>query len=203
MNRYYLIILLLFCFNLQAQVIAKIDYLVGNVTINGVVPDGPLTLQVGDVVVASPKLKPKKTGSFVRIIFNNGDKLGISKGKVVIEEYSKKQSIFGLIRGKIFNYAKPGLDRKLKIKSRNVSLAVRGTKYMVDETDKETYVCVCEGEVVATKGGRKASIKAGYDLHIKPGKPINQSVEASEAMIKMVGDAFVSLGEPVVTPSNP
>lgn len=198
MNRYIPLILVFFSLNLQAQVIAKIDSVVGKVLVNGVEP-ALLTLQVGDVVEALEKLKPKKTASFVRIIYNNGDKLGISKGKVVIEKYDKQESVLGLIRGRIFNYAKPGLERKLKINSRNVALGVRGTKYMVDESAEETYVCVCEGEVVATKGGRSSSIKAGYDLHVLPGKPINQSIEAKAMMITTVSDGFILLGEPVVS----
>jgi hypothetical protein len=198
MNRYIPLLLIFFSFNLHAQIIAKIDSIVGEVVVNGIENPDVLSLQVGDIVEAKAKLKPKKTGSFVRIIFNNGDKLGVSDGKIIIEEFNKKQSVFSLIRGRIFNYAKPGLKRKLKIKSRNVALGVRGTKYMVDESKKETYVCVCEGEVEATKGGRTSSIKAGYDLHVLPGKPINQSVEASKMIIKMVSDGFILLGEPVV-----
>ena len=180
-----------------AKPIAKINFLRGEASINGQPVTFPNSLQVGDVIKAWPKTKPKKTGSFVRIVFNNGDKVGLSDGSMVIEEYDKKQSIFGLLKGKFFNYAKPGLDRKLTIKSRNVSVAVRGTKYMIEEKETESYICVCEGEVIATKGGRSSSIKAGMDLHVLPGKPIRQSVEASADMIKMVSNNFALLGEPV------
>ncbi|MFT6604807.1 MAG: ferric-dicitrate binding protein FerR (iron transport regulator), partial [Bacteriovoracaceae bacterium] len=172
-------------------------FLRGEVLVNGKVSGIPRVLNEGDIIEARPLMKPKKTGSFVRITFKNGDKIGLSKAKMVIEKFNKSQSSFSLLKGKFFNYAKPGLERKITVKSRNVSLGVRGTKYMIDEQEDESYVCVCEGEVVATKGGRESSIKAGYDLHIKPGKPINQSVEASAAMITMISENFETLGEPV------
>lgn len=186
----------------SSEPIAKITFLRGAATVNGEPARFPNALYVGDKIVAFPKTKPKKTGSFVRITFNNGDKIGLSNGSMVIEKLDKMQSVFGLIKGRLFNYAKPGQERKVTIKSRNVSLAVRGTKYMIEEKEDESYICVCEGEVVATKGGRESSVKAGFDLHVKPGKPINQSVEATEVMLKMVADNFKLMGEPVTLPTR-
>lgn len=197
MKLLFIILISIFSFEVLADGIAKIDFLRGEVLVNGKIVGVPTILNEGDTIEARSKMKPKKTGSFVRITFKNGDKVGLSKAKMVIEKFNKKQSTISLLKGKFFNYAKPGLERKLEVKSRNVALGVRGTKYMIDEKESESYVCVCEGEVVATKGGRSSSIKAGYDLHIKPGKPINHSVEASEAMIKMISENFQTLGEPV------
>ncbi len=184
-------------FMANAEIIAKVDFIRGNITVNGTTPSFPISLREGDKIKAFPKTKPKKTSSFVRIIFNNGDKVGLSNGEIVLEKINKKESVFGLIRGQFFNYARPGLDRKLKVNSRNVSVGVRGTKYMVEEKPEYSYICVCEGEVQATKGGRSSSVKAGFDLKVLPGKPINQSVEANEVMLKMVTDNFALLGEPV------
>ncbi len=187
----------LLSFQVFAEGIAKIDFIRGEVLVNGKISGIPTVLNEGDSVEARPLLKPKKTGSFVRITFNNGDKIGLSNAKMVIEKFNKSQSTISLVRGRLFNYAKPGLDRKLNIKSRNVSVAVRGTKYMIDEMKDESYICVCEGEVIASKGGRDSSIKAGYDLHIKPGKPINQSIAATSSMIEMISENFETLGEPI------
>ena len=191
------IFLSLFSGQVLADAVAKIDFLRGEALVNGKVVGIPSVLNERDTIEARSILKPKKTGSFVRITFLNGDKIGLSNAKMVIEKLNKEESIFSLVKGKLFNYVKPGLERKVKINSRNVSLGVRGTKYMIEEKSDESYVCVCEGEVVATKGGRSASVKAGYDLHIKPGRPINQSVEATKAMIAMISDNFQTLGEPV------
>ena len=197
MKLLFILFFSVFSFQVLANAIARIDFIRGEALVNGKVVSLPSTLNEGDTIEARPKMKPKKTGSFVRIIFRNGDKIGLTKAKMVIEKFDKTQSTLSLIKGKFFNYAKPGLSRKLTVKSRNVALGVRGTKYMIDEKEDESYVCVCEGEVVATKGGRSSSIKAGYDLHIKPGKPINSSVEASALMIKMISENFQTLGEPV------
>jgi len=197
MKLLFILLSLSFSVAVKAEFIAKVDFVRGNITVNGVNPAFPINLREGDKIRAFPKTKPKKTGSFVRIIFANGDKVGLSNGEIVLEKFNKKESIFGLIKGQFFNYAKPGLDRKLKVNSRNVSLGVRGTKYMIEEKPKYSYICVCEGEVIATKGGRNSSVKAGFDLKVLPGKPINQSIEANAAMLKMVTDNFALLGEPV------
>lgn len=185
--------------HLDAFSAIKVTSLGGTVSADG----KPLKLRsevkIGQKIVAQGKK------SFVTLSFDGESHVRLRNGEMIVQEASKKKTLLGLLKGTLFNFVKPlAKDQKFEIKTKSVSMGVRGTKFMAMSGDDD-YICVCEGEVWAKEEKRKPiwSVKAGEDLKIsRDPKKAHGVVKATAGMMSMASSEFEDMGFPVEMPTS-
>jgi hypothetical protein len=145
--------------------------------------------------------------ALVDILFPEGHHLRLKNGGRLKIKGSEGNlpSRFDLYAGQLFGYfVKNKNAEKIKIETKSVIAGVRGTKYMIEENSKGTYICVCDG-VVAVYATDKPTdfpvrVKAGQDLwarlgggYGKPGETLGRPTTSPD-MSKMTTDEFKAMG---------
>lgn len=140
--------------------------------------------------------------SFVDLTYPEGHRLRLKKNtKVNLAALgTKNASQIDIAIGQVFAYLVKGKKAEnIQIKTKSAVVGVRGTKFLVEESnEKGTYVCVCEGAVNVrglgdhSKDGER-NVKAGQDLWARPGKPMGTPVDSPD-MSKMTTAEFADMG---------
>jgi ferric-dicitrate binding protein FerR (iron transport regulator) len=132
--------------------------------------------------------------SYVEIKFESGHLVRIRNGKSVLKKMNKDQTVFKLIKGKIYSFVK-GLSskQKFKVETSHSSLGVRGTMFMVEANQDKTYLCVCEGSVEAASAQKKNLVKRGEDQFFD-GLAKSSPTKANSMMMKMATEEFRDMG---------
>lgn len=110
-------------------------------------------------------------GSVVKITPNSSlEILKVAKMK------SQEETLFNLVRGSAFFRVDKDKARNVKVKSRTVAFAVRGTEFFVSQAKSDdVWMCVNEGVVAVTTNTVKKAVlvKAGEGVHMPAGKEIS------------------------------
>lgn len=146
-------------------------------------------LNEGDLIEVTGKK------SFVQLRFEDGSQVLQKEGTLTLKKVAKGKTLLSLLKGVIFVYKNPDAESKLNVKTKTASLAVRGTKFYVEETDK-TYLCVCEGTVAARNKFGTVDVTAGEDLYA-PTRQTLEKKDANKMMMKMALEGFDLMGLPV------
>lgn len=114
-------------------------------------------------------------------------------------------SLVEVLKGKLFAFIRnvPKKGKEFKVRTRTAAMGVRGTKFLVLEEEKESYLCVCEGVVEArkkTQPDKLISVNAGFDLSIQEDKVLESPSKASKIMWKIAKNGFEEMGVPIKTP---
>lgn len=162
----------------------------GNVTVNGEQPVKGQMLALGDVLVANGK------SSFFLVQYKDGSRFMIKNGELKVEklDQKKKVSLYHLVKGGLFLFINPKSNRDFGIKTKNVSMAVRGTKFWIKETEEESYLCVCDGIVETSNSAGTKLVKDNQDVRIRDyNAPIEVTIP-SEQMWKLALEGLKELG---------
>jgi hypothetical protein len=152
-------------------------------------------IKEGAEVAEGMELSIPKKGDFVEVKFQNGHLVRFIGAVVKVETLNPKNTLFNLIKGKIFSAIKPLTQNEtFQIKTRRVSFAVRGTKFMVEETKKQSYICVCEGVVVTKSVNAEVEVKKDEDLSLAGAKDELKATVAAKSMIDMTNKVFTEMG---------
>lgn len=113
-----------------------------------------------------------------------------------------------VLKGKLFAFVRkvPEKNQKFEVRTRTAAMGVRGTKFLVLEDEKESYLCVCEGLVAATKKdqpNKSVNVGAGWDLSIQEGKALGEPTKASNMMWEIASKGFEEMGVPIKVPEKP
>lgn len=152
-------------------------------------------IKVGAEIAEGMELSIPKSADYVEVKFQNGHLVRFTGAKVKVETLNPKNTLFHLIKGKIFSIIKPlTQDETFHVKTKRAAFAVRGTKFMVEETKKQSYLCVCEG-VVATKSAKgEVEVKKDEDLSLANAKSELKATYAAKSMIKAANAVFGEMG---------
>lgn len=163
-----------------------------------VVIDGKTILRQGQEFPSGSKIEVLDDKSFVQLEFPDGSIVLMKKG-VSNFRSNQRSMILNLIEGTLFSYVRnKQAKNKLIIKTPVASFGVRGTKYFVTHTKKQSYLCVCEGSVEAKNltTGTKQIVEKGKDLNLDKNK--DQAITiAQDDMMDMAKAGFVDMGFPV------
>lgn len=148
-------------------------------------------IKVGAEIAEGMELSIPKTADYVEVKFQNGHLVRFTGAKVKVETLNPKNTLFHLVKGKIFSAIKPlTQDETFHVKTKRAAFAVRGTKFMIEETKKQSYLCVCEG-VVATKSAKgEVEVKKDEDLSLANAKSELKATYAAKSMLKMANAVF-------------
>jgi ferric-dicitrate binding protein FerR (iron transport regulator) len=163
----------------------------GNVTI-----DGKVMKSQGEKIKQGATVEAKGEYSFIDMRLGDGSLVRLSNGKVVTTSLAPKKSILTLISGKLYNYIQKAAGQSYAVRTKSAVMGVRGTKFMVSEDDKKTYVCVCEGAVEAKKTDKSENvlIKEYEDLDVLKDKSLNKPKKAAQTMVDTVKSVFQDMG---------
>lgn len=171
----------------------------GNVLYNGRPADTGLSLSEHDTL--------RNTGSetsYVDVAFPEGHRIRFRNAHVEFESLGNKLTL-DLSQGKMFPAIQPDTSyrRNVKIKTPQAIMGIRGTKFLVEASQTETYTCVCEGAVTLQRRGfwdsgigREIVVRSGYDFHLYEDRPL-ATPRRNNRMVTITWDEFDDMGYPV------
>lgn len=152
-------------------------------------------IKVGAEIAERMELRIPQKGDFVEVKFQNGHLVRFVGAKVVVETLNPKNTLFNLIRGKIFLVIKPlTQDETFHIKTKRATFAVHGTKFMIEETKKQSSLYVIEGVVAAKSASGEVDVKKDEMLILASAKAKLKTAVASPQLIEMTNKVFTEMG---------
>jgi len=152
-------------------------------------------IKEGAEIAEGMELNIPKKGDFVEVKFQNGHLVRFVGAKVKVETLNPKNTLFNLIKGKIFSAIKPLTQNEtFEVKTRRVAFAVRGTRFFIDESKKNSYLCVCEGVVSAKSAKGEIEVKKDEDLKLSSAEGELKATAASKMMIDTGNTVFKDMG---------
>ena len=137
---------------------------------------------------------PKK-GDYIEIKFQNGHLVRFTEANVKVETLNPKNTLFSLIKGKIFSAIKPLTQGEtFQVKTKRVSFAVRGTKFLIEESKKQSYLCVCDGVVSAKSSKGEVNVAKDEDLTLAKANGELKATLAAKSMMDMTNKVFTEMG---------
>ena len=182
-----LLCFLLFLTQSALAAIGTIGKIHGKVLIDGKVAKLDQKIETNSQVEAQDKK------SFVVIDFFNGSRILLRNGKVNFKGSEGKDSVMDLASGEIFSYLREDVGLTQKVKTKNAVMGVRGTKFYVNESDADTYLCVCDGKVEIKNEKSTALVSKNEDVHASKGQAFSKS-GANAMMQDMAWDEFKEAG---------
>ena len=165
--------------------------------VNGVVMLGEKKLKVGDSVRLGALVDASKKGSFIDLEIPGNGKIRLVGGLMKVKKISTNDSLYELIKGKIFTYFKKDKEeeRQLRILTNEGSFAVRGTKFaVIKEEDYKSILCVCEGEVEAKNNyGVTGIVRSDQEVAFS-GVDRNISSKIQDREMKKLRSVFSKMG---------
>lgn len=186
----------LFSLSLMTTVFAADGFMaVANVSkIHGTAFINKEKIKEGAEIAEGMEVSIPKKGDYIEVKFQNGHLVRFVGAKVKVSKLNPKNTLFELIKGKIFSAIKPLTQNETyQIKTKRASFAVRGTQFMVEEDKKQTYLCVCEGVVNAKAGKGSVDVKKDEDVTIAPKRELKATL-AAQSMIDMAKSVFKDMG---------
>lgn len=152
-------------------------------------------IKVGAEIAERMELRIPQKGDFVEVKFQNGHMVRFVGAKVAVETLNPKNTLFNLIRGKIFSVIKPlTQDETFHIKTKHATFAVHGTKFMIEETKKQSSLYVIEGVVAAKSTSGEIDVKKDEMLILASAKAKLKTAVASPQLIEMANKVFTEMG---------
>ena len=196
MNFKTLVVVLLLSISFLSNAFASGFMQVANVTkIQGTAFINGEKIKEGAEIAEGMELKIPKKMDFVEVKFQNGHLIRFAGAHVKIETLNPKNTLFNLISGKIFSAIKPlTQDETYHLKTKRVSFAVRGTKFMIEENKKQSYICVCDGVVLTKSAKSEVEVKKDEDLTLAKASDELKATVAAKSMINMTNKVFTEMG---------
>ncbi|MBC7539711.1 MAG: FecR domain-containing protein [Bacteriovorax sp.] len=152
-------------------------------------------IKVGAEIAERMELVIPKAGDFVEVKFQNGHLIRFTGATVKVETLNPKNTLFNLLRGKLYSAIKPLTQNEtFEVKTKRVAFAVRGTHFMIEETKKQSYLCVCEGVVSAKSATGEVKVNKDEDLSLATPKSELKATVAAKSMINMTNVVFKDMG---------
>ncbi len=164
--------------------------------LTGEIQFGSQILKAGDQISRAGLIKvaddPKAQ---IDLLYPDGHKLRLkSGGQLVIEGEGKLfAKSLTLLKGQSFiHFLKKPDVKNYKFKTRTAVAGVRGTKFLLEDREGATYLCVCEGTVELSSENIKRSVAAGQDLWSRPGAALGEPKNSPD-MSKQTNKEFESM----------
>ncbi|MBP7653683.1 FecR domain-containing protein [Candidatus Dependentiae bacterium] len=139
--------------------------------------------------------------SYADILFSNGTYIRLKENsKLKLIKTSNKFKL-NLKSGKIFvNVEKLHKNQSFVVFTPVSVVGVRGTKFALETTDRQSYICVCEGIVAVNKKNifnrmfsKDVEVSPDYDLWIKSGYTLKKPAYSPD-MLKATVSEFENMG---------
>lgn len=156
---------------------------------------------MGDKITEGTTVNATGKSSFAQFKFKDGSLVLLREGKLELSQIeNRKNSTLSLLKGTLFIFKTPEtkeLDERLIIKTKNVSMGIRGTKFFVQEDEAKTYVCVCHGVVAVSNETGTVELTKKQDIFANKNEKLKQT-NASKDMWKAGVEGFKEMGVPLL-----
>lgn len=133
---------------------------------------------------------------FIVIKFQNGHLVKFTGAMVKTLEIDPKEGKFQLIKGQAHIIAQPLTQgEKFSIQTRQASFAVRGTKFFIDESTKNSRLLVSEGVVTAERESSIIEVRKDQELLVTS-KGKLKAIQASEKKLTIAKKVFEEMQTP-------
>lgn len=185
----FLVIITFFstCLFAENKQYAKITKIVGNVYI------ASNLAKLGDQLYVGDEIVPATNKDLIEITYHTGHKIQLRGGKLRIQQLTESKNVIELFSGTLYNLVKKlNESEEFIVNTNRASFAVRGTKFYIQESENESYLCVCGGVVRATKDNKSLDVKKDQDLFVNNLKPYKVTV-SNQMMRDMGNEVFNSM----------
>ena len=133
--------------------------------IHGTVLSSKEKLKTGDELTEGMEITIPKKGDFAEIKFQNGHIIRFAEARVLVVTLNPKNTLLNLKKGKVFSAIKPLTQNEtFEIKTKRLSSKALGTKFLLEETKKQSYLFVNEGVVLVKSTKGEVEVKKDEDL---------------------------------------
>ena len=169
--------------------VANVTKIQGKAFINGE------KIKVGAEVAEGMEVNIPKKGDFLEVKFQNGHLVRFSEAHIKVEVLNPKNTLFNLLKGKIFSAIKPLTQNEtFEIKTKRLSFAVNGTKFMVEENKKQSYICVEDGVVITKSSKSQVEVKKDEDLTLANANDELKATVAAKSSVNAINKVFTAMG---------
>lgn len=155
------------------EIFGEVKFLHGTAMVGDKMLETGMKLHVGDSVKTDPK-------SFARILLLDGVALQVGPATTITLEKKKNLTRIEIASGALLTrLRKLKPSKKFEVKNGSTAMGVRGTTFYAEAKAKQTFLCVCEGEVESIWPSGKKHISAKHHDH--PQLISEQSAETSPA----------------------
>ena len=195
MIRQFALVLFVVCTGLSSfaeNFEVKILNVVGDVQFENAPAKNGDTILKGGLIKVSEKAK-----SSVDLLYPEGHKIRLKAGAqlLIAGENQNFAKNLTLLKGQSYMHFQKTSDApEFQIKTKTAVAGVRGTKFLLEEKDGSTYLCVCEGVVELTVGKEARTVSEGLDLWAWTGKSLGKP-KKSPGMSQQTTAEFESMKE--------
>lgn len=172
----------------QTEEQAKIIFIKGHIMFEG------KELSLGDSFPIGKDIQIDNN-SYVDVKLSSGSIVRLKNANVRLN-LNNDSVEWNLVSGIIYSYVpKKNKNSNYRIITPISVMGVRGTRFVVDETQDKTYICVCEGKVAARfiQGKVEKIVSEGEDLYLELGRELKEP-EPSPSMKNMADEVFKDMG---------
>ena len=183
--------LLIFLFISNLSIAQTLTRFTGQVFLNSQKVQSPQVVKTGDLILADGKK------SFFVLEWPDGSKEIHRNGSIKIEEQNVEKRNQHILRGLTHFFVNPKTSSQYNVSTNSTVMGVRGTKFFIQESKDETYLCVCSGKVQASNQKGLVDVLKGDDLIVEDKNSPLKTTRANKIMWKMALEGFRALGEPL------
>ena len=184
--------LLLFSVNVFAAI--SVERYNGTIYINDKAYTKELIIKNNDSI----RVEGKK--SFIQLKLEDHSIMLFKEGEFKLKKIApQKENIVELKKGVLYHYLIKSKDVKFKVNTKYASMGIRGTKYMIEEKESSSYVCVCDGTVSVFDYINKQLKLINKDQEVLITKDKTGDIKSTkQQMIDMNFDIFQEMGYPLI-----
>ena len=184
--------LLLFSVNVFAAI--SVERYNGTIYINDKAYTKELIIKNNDSI----RVEGKK--SFIQLKLEDHSIMLFKEGEFKLKKIApQKENIVELKKGVLYHYLIKSKDVNFKVNTKYASMGIRGTKYMIEEKESSSYVCVCDGTVSVFDYINKQLKLINKDQEVLITKDKTGDIKSTkQQMIDMNFDIFQEMGYPLI-----
>lgn len=137
---------------------------------------------------------PRKD-DFVDVKFQNGHVVRFVGATVKVEDITPKSAVFNVQKGRVFAAVKPMTqDESFTFKTARGTFKADNTRLWLEETKKDTYIIVADGQMAAKTKKGEVVVKKAEDIRLaKPNAELKTTL-AAQSMIEKSNNTFKEMG---------
>ncbi len=138
--------------------------------------------------------------SFIQLKLEDHSIMLFKEGEFKLKKIApQKENIVELKKGVLYHYLIKSKDVNFKVNTKYASMGIRGTKYMIEEKESSSYVCVCDGTVSVFDYINKQLKLINKDQEVLITKDKTGDIKSTkQQMIDMNFDIFQEMGYPLI-----
>lgn len=148
----------------------------------------------GAEITEGMKISIPKKGDFIDVKFQNGHVVRFVGASAFVKVLNPKNYSFELMKGKMYSAIKPLTQNEtFSVKTKRATYTVSGTRFLIEEDKKSSYLYVSEGAVTVKTDKGQLEVKKDEDVMLAPKRDLKSSL-AAKSMGETTTAVFKDMG---------